>query len=80
MMTIPGEIQTGIRPHAEGRRFLGGGHRAAVGPSARASRPAASTTCSTLQGALGGTLKLRVVRGADERTVHVVITPDIEDQ
>jgi len=79
-MTIPGEIQTGIRQHAEGRRFLGGGHRAAVGASARASRSAASTTCSALQGARGGTPELRVVHGADERAVHVVITPDIEGQ
>jgi serine protease Do len=31
-----------------------------------------------LQGAQGGTLELRVVRGADERTVQVVFTPEIE--
>jgi len=29
-----------------------------------------------LQGAQGGTLELRVVRGADERTVQVVFTPE----
>jgi len=79
-MTIPGAIQTGIGHHAERRRFLGGGHRAAVGASARASRPAAPATCSTLQRAWGGTLEFRVVRGTDERTVHVVITPEIEGQ
>jgi serine protease Do len=32
----------------------------------------------TLQGAQGGTLELRVVRGVDERTVQVVFTPEIE--
>jgi len=31
-----------------------------------------------LQGAQGGTLELRVVRGADERTVQVVFTPETE--
>ena len=31
-----------------------------------------------LQGAQGGTLELRVVRGADERTVQVVFTSEIE--
>ena len=31
-----------------------------------------------LQGAQGGTLELRVVRGADERTVQVVLTPETE--
>jgi S1-C subfamily serine protease len=31
-----------------------------------------------LQGAQGGTLELRVVRGADDRTVQVVFTPEIE--
>jgi serine protease Do len=31
-----------------------------------------------LQGARGGTLELRVVRGADERTVQVVFTPEAE--
>jgi hypothetical protein len=31
-----------------------------------------------LQGAQGGTLELRVVHGADERTVQVVFTPEIE--
>jgi len=31
-----------------------------------------------LQGAQGGTLELRVVRGSDERTVQVVLTPEIE--
>jgi serine protease Do len=30
------------------------------------------------QGAQGGTLELRVVRGADERTVQVVFTPKID--
>jgi S1-C subfamily serine protease len=31
-----------------------------------------------LQGAQGGALELRVVRGTDERTVQVVFTPEIE--
>jgi S1-C subfamily serine protease len=31
-----------------------------------------------LQGAQGGTLELRVARGADERAVQVVFTPEIE--
>jgi len=31
-----------------------------------------------LQGAQGGTLELRVVRGSDERTVQVVFTPETE--
>jgi serine protease Do len=31
-----------------------------------------------LRGAQGGTLELRVVRGADERTVQVVFTPETE--
>lgn len=30
------------------------------------------------QGAQGGTLELRVVRGADEQTVQVVFTPESE--
>ena len=33
-----------------------------------------------LQGARGGTLELRVVRGTDERTVQVVFTPETEDK
>jgi S1-C subfamily serine protease len=33
-----------------------------------------------LQGAQGGTLELRVVRGTDERTVQVVFTPETEDK
>ena len=33
---------------------------------------------AALQGAQGGTLELRVVRGADERTVQVVFTPETE--
>ena len=33
-----------------------------------------------LQGAQGGTLELRVVRGTEERTVQVVFTPDTEDK
>ena len=31
-----------------------------------------------LQGAQGGTLELRVLRGADERTVQAVFTPETE--
>ena len=45
----------------------------------RASRSAASTTCSMNSGgAQGGALELRVVRGTDERIVQVVFTPEIE--
>jgi len=33
-----------------------------------------------LQGAQGGTLELRVVRGTDERTVQVVFTPETENK
>jgi serine protease Do len=35
---------------------------------------------SALQGAQGGTLELRVVRGTEERTVQVVFTPETEDK
>ena len=78
-MTIPGEIQTGIGQHAKGRRFLGGGRRAAVG-GVGSGQPAGGVDLFDAPGAWGGTLELRVVRGADERTVHVVITPEIEGQ
>lgn len=79
-MTIPGEIQTRIRQRAEGAgsSVAGIGQRWGVGSGSagrRRRRP-----CSTLQEARGGTPELRVVRGADERTAHVVITSDIEGQ
>ena len=68
-MTILDEIQTGIRQHAEGAgsSVVGIGQRWGV-----------DDLFDALQGARGGTLELRVVRGADERTVQVVFTPETE--
>jgi Trypsin-like serine proteases, typically periplasmic, contain C-terminal PDZ domain len=51
-----------------------GPDRGGRGPAGRRRR----RPVRALQGAQGGTLELRVVRGADERTVQVVFTPETE--
>jgi S1-C subfamily serine protease len=88
-MTILDEIQTSIRRHAEGAgsSVVGIGQRRGVGWGivladgrvlTNAHNVRGDQVTVTLQGAPGGTLELRVVRGADERTAQVVFTPEVE--
>jgi len=73
-MTILDEIQTSIRKHAEGASSSGDLIVAAAGQPVGG----VDDLFDALQGAQGGALELRVVRGTDERTVQVVFTPEIE--
>jgi S1-C subfamily serine protease len=91
-MTTFDEIQTSIRQHAEGA----GSSVVGIGPfpAARAGLSSGDLIVAAagqpvggvddlfdaLQGAQGGTLELRVVRGADERTVQVVFTSETESE
>ena len=75
-MTILDEIQTSIRQHAEGAGSSGDLIVSAAGQPVGG----VDDLFDALQGAQGGTLELRVVRGADERTVQVVFTPETEGQ
>jgi hypothetical protein len=78
-------IQASIRQHAEGAgsSVSGIGQRRGVGVrpgQSRRTRAGVDDLFGALQGAQGDTLELRVLRGADERTVQVVFTPEIEDK
>jgi hypothetical protein len=90
-MTILDEIQTSIRRHAKGvgSSVVGIGQRRGVGWGivlaggrvlTNAHNVHGDQVTVTLQGAPGGAPELRVVRGADERTVQVVFTREIEGQ
>ena len=89
-MTILDEIQTSIGQYAEG---AGSSVVSEDSPAVRAGLSSGDLIVAAagqpvggvddlfhaLRGAhQGGTLELRVVRGADERTAQVVFTPEVE--